>query len=186
MVGGMGAINSNLVIRSETKGEMLEFLVLITGYVSQRQWAKAQHWHNSGGMFICCSFRGRVACRNCDTFLCHPALPLTRSHTGAPFPRKYTMSPPKHIRKMCATSGYRDHLRLSEVLTYQVCQVTGVCRCWLELISVIPQVSYLLICKSRLPSACTRAQFIMQSEIIIVSIWAAIASKKDISLGECF
>lgn len=43
MFGGMGAINSNLVIRSETKGEMLEFLVLITGCVLQRQWAKAQN-----------------------------------------------------------------------------------------------------------------------------------------------
>lgn len=40
---GMGAINSNLVIRSETKEEMLEFLVLITACVLQRQWAKAQH-----------------------------------------------------------------------------------------------------------------------------------------------
>lgn len=43
MFGGMGAINSNLVIQSETKEEMLEFLVLITGCVLQRQWAKAQH-----------------------------------------------------------------------------------------------------------------------------------------------
>lgn len=106
MFGGMGAINSNLVIRSKTKGEMLEFLVLITACVLQRQWAKAQLWHSSGGMFICCSFRGRVACRNCDTFLCHPALPLTRSHTGALFARTYATISPKHIRKMCATSGY--------------------------------------------------------------------------------
>lgn len=43
MFGGMVVINSNLVIRSETKGEMLEFLVLITGCVLQRQWARAQH-----------------------------------------------------------------------------------------------------------------------------------------------
>lgn len=43
MFGGMGAINSNLVIRSETKGEMLKSLVLITGCVLQRQWARAQH-----------------------------------------------------------------------------------------------------------------------------------------------
>lgn len=119
----MGAINSNLVIRSKTKREMLGFLVLITGCVLQRQWAKAQPWHSSGGMFICRSLRGHAACRNCDTFPCHPALPLTRSHTGAPFARKYTKISSKHICNMCATSGYGDHSKILRVVTYQLCQV---------------------------------------------------------------
>lgn len=39
---------------------------------------------------------------------------------------------------------------------------------------------------ARLPSACTLAYFILQSDIIIVSIRAAVACKEDISLGECF
>lgn len=153
MFGGMGVINNNLVIWSETKREKLEFLVLITACVLQRQWAKAQHWHSTGGMFICFSFGGRVASRNCDTFLCHPVLPLTRSHTGAPLVRKYTVNPRKRIRRIVRqlwTTWAKFNLpgafypRPPEIITYPARQVTPVCRCRWE----SPWVIYLLICRS--------------------------------------
>lgn len=69
------------------KGRNAHFLVLIINCVLQRHWARAQHWHSSRGMFICCSL-GAEWLAGTVTHSCVTGSPTrrhtSRSHAGAP------------------------------------------------------------------------------------------------------